>query len=294
MKGIYRFYQDGELVGEAENLLTTAGKNAIMRYLAGYSGHFGRSIRLGIGATAAAVGDATLNFETAVVPVYLISPDYANTLLVFKGRMDDASSMVIYEAGLSSGIPDTATLNSSRLILGFDSTFDTWSAGAFTAGSRLGADDLRVTSNASTTTTAVMTDIALDLSAFSNADEFRLAYSPNNANAASIFVRLYTDASNYFTYTINAPTAGFKVATFNKTNFVATGTPSWANITQAGVSVTAGAGGQVQVDFEGLRVDDRDTFADSDILVSRAVLGTPVTKVAGLPLDVEYTLDFTL
>jgi len=294
MHGIYRFYQNGELVGEAKNLLTTNGKTAIMKYLAGYSGHFGRSIRLGIGATAAAVGDATMNFETAAIPVYLISPDYVNTALVFKGRMDDASAMVIYEAGLSTAIPDSTAANSSRLLLGFDSNIDVWSAGVWTTTSRFGGDALRLAPATSTTVSANMQDVLMDLSGYSNADEFRLAYNSNNANTASVFVRLFTDASNYFTYTVASPGTGFQIKTFNKSNFVATGTPSWSNITQATVSVTAGAGGSAQVDFEGLRIDDRDTFADSDILVSRAVLGTPITKVPGLPLDIEYTLDLTL
>jgi hypothetical protein len=295
VKGTYRFYQNGELVGESENIITDAGKTAILRYLAGYSGHFGRSIRLGIGSTAAAAGNTALEFEVLAVPVYLITPDYTNTLLVFKGRLEDATQAVIYEAGLSTSVPDLSNFLGSRQILGFDSSFDNFTVGTWnTTGPRWGADNLRVTANTSTTATAVQSDVQVDLSGYSDLDVFKVAASANNANAASIFVRFYTDASNYYTATINTPGSGFKVSSVTKGSFVATGVPSWANITQVAVGATANATGQVIVDFEGVRIEDVDTFTESDILVSRTVLGTQITKSAGVPLDIEYTLDLTL
>lgn len=292
MIGTYKFYQNGKLVAAEKNLLTTNGKTAIMKYMAGYSGHFGRSIRLGIGATAAAASDTALNFESMATQVYLISPDYANTLLVFKGRVDDTAAGIIYEAGLSTMIPDNSS-NGSRMLLAFDSGIDAWSAGTWQTGARIGGDALRLAPAVSASATATLTDMFLDLSDYSNSDQFKLAYTPST-NVASVFIRFYTDASNYYTYTINTPTSGFKIQTFAKSDAVATGTPSWANITQVMVSATATSGGAATVDFEGLRVDDKDTYTDNDVLVSRAVLGSPVTKVSGVPLDVEYTLDLTL
>jgi hypothetical protein len=295
MKGTYRFYQGGELVGESENVITDAGKIAILRYLAGYSGHFGRSIRLGIGAAAAASTNTYLDFEVFSAPVYLITPDYANTLLVFKARLEDVNSGTVYEAGLSTGSTDQNSFLGSRMILGFDSAVDNYSVGTWnTASVRYGDDNLNVTANTSTTATAVQTDVQMDLSGYSDSDVFRVAASANNANAASIFVRFYTDASNYFTGTIATPGSGFKVSSITKGAFVATGSPSWGSITQVAVGATANASGQVIVSFEGVRIEDTDTFTDSNVLVSRSVLATQVSKIAGMPLDIEYTLDLTL
>lgn len=295
MRGTFRFYQEGQLVGESSNLITTAGKLAIQRYLAGYSGHFGRSIRLGIGATAAAVTDVSMNFEVAYAPVYLATPDYANTAILFKGRLDDPLGAVFYEAGLSSFIPDVNNFAFSKPLVMFDSTLETFTNSAWnTSGVRFGAENLRVTATASTTTTSIMSNLLLDFSAYSSLDDFTLAYNPTTAFTSSVILRFYTDSSNYYSSTISTPASGFKVQRFSKGSFTATGSPSWSNITQIGLLVAATAGGTATVDFEGIRAEDNDTFIDTDILVSRTVLGAPVTKVAGMPMDIEYTLDLTL
>jgi hypothetical protein len=294
LKGIYRFYQEGVLIHEEENLITNLGKVAILRYLAGYSGHFGKSIRLGVGSTAANAADVTLNFENVQAPVTLISPDYTNTWLVFKARLAENLAGSFYEVGLSNSYNEQVPMYASALILTFDNTVENWSGGTYnTTNARTGAANLRLAPATSSTTTVTL-DTLIDLSGYSSSDDFKLAYRNNNSNASSVFLRFYTDASNYFTYTINSPAVSYNIATFNKNNFVATGSPSWGNITQVGVSATAGAGGAAQVDFDGFRIDDKDTYNQVETLVSRTVLGTPVTKAVGVPLDVEYTLDLTL
>ena len=297
MRGFYKFYQNGELIHEGENLITTNGKVAIQRYLAGISGHFGRSIRLGIGATAAAVGDTALEFEVANTPVYLVSPDFTNTALIFKGRLDAGPPLNIYEIGLSSAQQDNSLGYGSRVIFQFEQN-EAWSTPTnvvWTTGSaRFGSDWLRFQQPASQSATSTLTDLALDFSGYSDNDIFKLAYNPQTSFTSSIVLKFATDASNYYTYTINTPSIGFKVAQFTKANFVATGSPSWANITSASITVTSTGGGGGQTDFEGLRIDDKDTYVESEILVSRYVPAAPVAKISGQPLDIEYTLDLTL
>ena len=240
----------------------------------------------------AVVGDTELNFEFARGEVTSVSPDYANTLLIYKARLDANSAGVIYEAGLWSALeaPDFP----SALLLDFDSNADTWTAGSFVTGSRIGADMLRLAPATSATVTANKNDTYMDLSGYSPADEFRMTYVVGNANTASVALRFYTDASNYFTYSISNPSAGYKYATFTKSGFVPTGAPNWANITFVSVSATANASGAAQVDFDGVRIEDKDNNTDNNILISRAVLGTPITKTAGLPMDIEYTVDITV
>jgi hypothetical protein len=294
LKGIYRFYQNGDLVHEEENLITTNGKVAILRYLAGYSAHFGRSIRLGVGTTAANAADQTLNFENVQAPVTLISPDYTNTWLVFKARVPEDRAGTFYEVGLNTAYNDQVQAFGSAQILTFDNSIEPWTAGTYnTTTARVSAGNLRIAPGAASTTVAATLDTYLDLSGYSASDDMKLAYNVA-ANVASMYIRFYTDATNYFTYTITAPTAGYKISTFNKGNFVATGAPSWSSITQVGISVTSNATGGTTVDFDGFRIDDKDTYNQVETLVSRTVLGTPVTKAAGVPLDIEYTLDLTL
>src|SRR5665647_3682267 len=87
MKGSYRFYQDGALVGEVENLITTAGKIYIMKYLAGYVQSIAQGLAIGLGATAATVADTSLAFEWSRVPILMTSADYANTAIIFRGQI---------------------------------------------------------------------------------------------------------------------------------------------------------------------------------------------------------------
>ena len=293
MKGVYRFIENGKEIAVVENLITTAGKRAVMQYLAGLRSGLASHIAVGSVNNAAALTDTELAFEFARGEVTSVSPDYTNTLLVYKARLDENAAGQIYEAGLWS-TTDSGSEYVSKLLLDFDSNTDTWSTGTFVTGSRIGADMLRLAPATSATVTANRTETYFDLSGYSNNDEFRMTYNVGNANTASVALRFYTDASNYYTYTISNPTSGYKYATFTKAGFIATGTPSWANITYASVSATANASGAAQVDFDGVRIEDKDTYTDNNILISRAVPGSPITKTAGLPMDIEYSIDVTL
>lgn len=294
MRGVYRFYQGGRQIGEAENLITTDGKRLIQQYLAGYRGNIASQIAVGAFNTAANVADKELAFEWARTPILSTSPDYTNTLIVYKGRFEAVTAGIVYEAGLWSP-DDTVGEYGSKMLLDFDSTNDVWTAGAFSTNvARIGIDSLRLSPTASTSTTAQRMDTNLDLSGYSNTDEFKLTYNVSSAFTSSVQLRFYVDASNYYTYTINTPTAGYKLQKFYKTDLVATGSPTYSGITYVGVIVTATAGGQTFVDFDGLRIEDKDSYTDTNILVSRAVPASPITMAAGIPMDIEYTLDVTL
>jgi hypothetical protein len=295
MMGTYRFFQNDQQVGEAKNIITNDGKRIIMQYLAGYRASLAGSIVVGATNTAAAVTDKELGFEWARTTIQSTSPDYTNTLIIYKGRFPANVAGIVYESGLWTPSDFTSDY-SSKMILDFDSNTDVWSTGSFqTSVARVGVDALRLAPGASATQTAQKTDTYLDLSGYSNLDEFKLAYFVNNAFTASVVVRFHVDASNYYTYTINAPTAGYKIQKFYKTDLVATGTPSYNAITYVSVSVTATAGGSASVDFDGLRIDDKDTNnIDNNVLISRAVPASPITMLPNVPMDIEYTLDVTV
>lgn len=294
MKGTYRFYQEGELVGEAENLITTAGKSHIIKYLAGYVESISQGLAVGLGNTAAVVGDTSLAFEWTRVPIDLVSADHINTAIIFKGSIPNELSGSIYEMGLWSDF-DSGNTYASRSILGFDSVSELWSTGTWsTTTQRIGIDNLRLAPALSTTQTSSLQSLFLDLSGYSNIDEFRLAYNVNSAFVSTAKIIFYTDVSNYYTYTITTPTAGYKITAFTKANCVTTGIPSWANITSIDVQVTSTAGGSGSIDFDGLRIEDKDLNSEIYVLVSRAVPASPIVKLPGLPLDFEYTLDVTL
>ena len=294
MKGAYRFYQDGALVGEVENLITTAGKIYIMKYLAGYVQSIAQGLAIGLGATAATVADTSLAFEWSRVPILMTSADYANTAIIFRGQIPADVCGSIYEMGLWS-LQDAQQVYGSRLLFSFDSASEAWSAGTWqTSNDRIGVDSLRVQAAASGTLTSTIAAVALDLSGYSSLDEFRLAYYVNSTFVSTAKVILYTDASNYFTYTITTPAVGYTITPFHKNDFTITGTPSWANITLVDVQMTSTSGGVGSIDFDGLRIEDKDFNSEEYIFVSRAVPATPIVKLAGSPLDFEYSLSVGL
>lgn len=68
--------------------------------------------------------------------------------------------------------------------------------------------------------------------------------------------------------------------------------PDATNITKVGLEVTAGSGGTTNVYFDGLRINDEDTFDPAYGLISRSVFssGNELVKPSGRAVDIEYKL----
>ena len=276
-------------------MITTLGKTFIKKYLAGQAGTLVGSISVGIGATAATAGDTTMQFEFARVPVDVTDFDFVNNQLVFKGTLDETYEGVIYEVGLWTADTNPALgSQESHLLTSFDSTSESWDTATFDATARIGADSLKHTPAASATSANVLSSINLDLVDYSSLDTFVLAYNVQNANTANIKIRLRTDASNYYEFTITSPTSGYKFSSFTKGSATVVGTPDWADINQIEVRTTATSGGAASVLFDGLRIEDIDSVAPEYGLIARFVPASPVTKSEGFVQDIEYALPVTI
>jgi hypothetical protein len=292
MQGTYRFYQDGQLVAQQKNLITTEGEKAILRYMAGHSGAIARSLAVGTGQAAPTVGDTKLAFEVARAGISVVSPDYVAQSLVFKATLPQNSEFAIWEIGALT-VAETEVMG--KMLLTFDSETEVWSSGAFQADtSRIGADALRINAAASATTTSVLSDLFMDTSDYLDSDRLSLAYIPQDANLNALKIRLKTDDTNYFEHAMSALTAGYKIETWAKSDMTITGTPVWDSITAVDLVVTAKAGGATNVDFDGLRIDHLLIPNNDYALVSRTVLGAPVIKTSTSQMDIEYTLDVTI
>lgn len=297
MNGIYRFYQNGELLGEHKNLLTTEGTKLILRYLAGQSPSLGGAIAVGVAATAATVADDRLGFEVTRVAVDLRSADYNNDLVIFKGTIPQEDVFTIYESGLWSTAANNLSGTFDSLLLStFELDVESWTnVTVDTTQQRTSEDAVRVDATASSTTSPRL-DVDMDLSGYSANDVFRLAFYKANNNIASIKL-IFGDSTTggYFSKSItvsSAPT-GYNVIEYRKGDFTTTGTVSWGDITVLGFDVTAGGtGGYVILD--GLRAEDTDTPNQDFVLVSHSVLGSPIAKTSIAPMDVEYALEFSV
>lgn len=277
-------------------MITAKGKTFIKRYLAGQAGTVAGAISVGIGSTAATINDARMQFEFARVPVSVIDYDFVNDQLVFKATLDEEVGGKIYEVGLWTAEVNSAAGNQeSKLITSFDSETEDWSNETFDASvTRIGADSLKHTPALSTSSSSVLTGITLDLVDYSSLDTFVLAYNVDNANTATVKVRLRTDSANYYEYSISTPTAGYKFQTWQKGTATVVGTPSWADINEVEIVTTATAGGSASVEFDGLRIEDVDSVAPEYGLVARFVPTVQTVKAEGIVQDIEYALPVTI
>lgn len=290
MIGTYRFIQEGRLLAEQPNIITTAGKKALLEFVAGYSKSLVGSLVVGVGTTAAAIGDTKLNFEVSRQPVTNSGVDYANNAVIFRAQLLPTDEVSIYEVGAHTmGLASSGS--TSQLLLGFNAESDAWSAGTWVStNSRLGSA-LQITAGASSTTTSSLAGLGMDLSSYSALDQFVFAVRANNAFVSTVQFRFLTSAGNYFQYATGALSSGtYAILNANKGALTVVGTPDWASITEVQVLVTATAGGTASVDIDGLRIEDVDASREESALISRAVLGSPIVKTVGLPLDIEYAI----
>ena len=62
------------------------------------------------------------------------------------------------------------------------------------------------------------------------------------------------------------------------------------SINKISISVKASGTTSSSVDFDGIRINDNDTYVQETGIISRAVLSTPIIKEFGRVLDLEYRL----
>lgn len=281
-------------------MITTDGKLHIKRYLAGYVPAIARTIAFGIGGKAEAVGDTTLQFEIARSNIALTSFDFDANKLIFKGTLDETYSGTIYEVAIFSSEDAGSIPGGSRLVTTFDSDTEEWlqgsSAATFnTTGTRIGDDSVSLTPAANGSVTVSQSNMQMDFSENSGADNFVFAFNSGNANLSSVRYRFLTDASNYYDFTVDSGiSTGYNVISRTKASATVTGSPNWGNITQLQVTANAGAGGAVALNLDGIRIEDADTISPDYVMVSRELLSTPFVKEAGRIQEVEFALDVSV
>lgn len=256
MKGTYTWYIDGEKAGESSNVITTAGKDAILRYLAGMVPSYARSIALGVDNTAATVDDTDLGFEYTRAVVNLGTVDVSDTAhkkVVFKASFPAGLAMNVKEMGLFSFDKNPASgAYTGTVITQFDNdepwattdganpTFVDLSDGSL---NRIGDSSLVSQQDTDGTITTMTYDFTnIDLSGYSATDEIGIAVGTYSSDATGLVLTLTDgdgDAVSY-TWTIpaydsNNPYRTFTVAkgTLDNTAF------DWANVDKVAIGITA-------------------------------------------------------
>jgi hypothetical protein len=293
MTGTYRFYQNGHLVRESQNLLTEEGRRAILRYLAGRGGSVGDSIALGTGITPATTADSRLTFEVDRVTIDVVSVLYNDSLIVFKGTIPQEIAYSIYEAGLFNMPSNPFGVENSRILVTFEDNLEEWSVGSIVnTNARVGVQSLRLQPSASGTLETSASVVA-DLSNFTVDDNFTVAFTKASTNASSLILKFKDVNANQFALTksLTGLPLGYNVLSFRKGDFVITGAMDWANVVTISLAHSATAGGASDLYLDGVRIEDDDVVGGDYALLSRSVLSTPVIKTDASPMDIEYALE---
>jgi len=274
-------------------MITKFGKRFLIDFIAGNSNFTYKELAIGI-ATSTQLSEADTNtrlgFEIYRLPVSLSSINIEsdgsggfNYYTIFKTTIPQDISGVVTEIGLYPGSRKSINFYDSKFITAFENNtlwvdsngdspgLESNSSDGTTFVSKIGENMVRFNVTQSTSKEYKNTIALLDLSGYSVNDSLTAYYYADFTPSGSNEDKLQSVSMSTL---------------FN--NIV--GSPDLTNITSIGIEVTAGSGGNTVVYFDGLRVNDEDTFDPQYGLIARHVLTTPLKKPSGRPVDIEYKL----
>lgn len=290
----YYVIKDGDKeISRSNNVVTTIGKRHILNYLADKISDRSRSIGIGIGSSTGTLSDYKLEFEINKYKVYTSTVDYANNTIIMKAQLPLQLAATISELGLFPGASSDRSAD-SRVITFFNNDA-TWTNGSYvseSANSKINNTSFQIISSNGTAVVATSTDIPFDISGYSTDDSISLAFKQNDANLQRIVIKLYSSDTDYYSYTINGTASvGHRIVEVPLVNFLANpvGDPK-DSISKISIEVKANTSTTSTVDFDGIRINDNDTYVQETGAISRAALITPIVKEFGRILDLEYRL----
>jgi hypothetical protein len=303
IKGTYIYYEDGQEIYRSENVITKYGKRFLTSFIAGRDSFQSKSMAFGIDSTAAQDTNTRLGFEFYRTPVLFGSTDIqtlndtSTYSVVYKATIPQDVSGYITEVGLYPEFKESLSSYDSKFIADFDNQLDWTNTPLITStDARVGEYLLSMSSNGTSAKEYKTNVQSIDLSGYSVNDTLRLAYVKNDSNLQNIIIKFYSSATDYYSVTITPESGtGYKLSANitidNLFSNASTANVDPSNINQIGIVVTPVSGQSTSVGLDALRVNDEDTFNPEFGLISRSVLSTPLVKLAGRQVDVEYRLD---
>lgn len=308
MFGEYVFYEDSKEIYRSKNLLTKFGKRYLTQYLAGQSTNTLKDIALGVGSTAATVNDTQLGFEFYKSAVTMNSIDIQTSSstgistygVVHKTTIPVDVAGIINEVGLFPNVILGSTDYASNSISTFENN-QSWtdSTGAYpssvtTPFPKIGASYLSIGA-ASSQSKEYFYNFDLDVSGYSALDSLTLAYYQSDTNLDYVFVRMYDSNNNYYEIRYTGElSVGYKIKSLTLNNLYSSGfgvgTPDQTSIVKISCGVKAKSSGATVALFDGMRINDEDSFRTDYGMISRSVLTNPITKSLGKQMVIEYRI----
>lgn len=303
IKGTYIYYENGKEIYRSSNVITKYGKRFLTNFIAGTDSFSSKSMAFGVDSTAATENDTRLGFEFYRTPILFGSTDIqtlndiTNYSVVYKATIPQDVAGYITEVGLYPEFKESLSSFDSKFILDFESQLEWTNTPLITLDeARIGQYLLKMSSNG-TSAKEYKTNIqTLDLSGYSVNDTLRLAFIKYDANLQNIIIKFYSSDLDFYSVTMTpASGTGYKLSSEitlnNLFSNASTTNVDPTNINKIGITITPTSGQSTSVGLDGLRINDEDTFSPNFGLISRSILTTPLVKLAGRQVDVEYRLD---
>ena len=302
-------------------MITKFGKRFLVSYLAGNTDFTSKELALGIGNTApnSKGNDTKLAFEFYRVPITLGSIDISQTgtdvdgdpvfsyVAIFQGTIPQDVSGVISEIGLYPSGRASQVKYDSKFITSFENNILWEDLNGYNPGLRVNSDTFtsKIGENmvffqapASTSKEYLVALDNFDLSGYSIKDSISLAYRKEDNNVSKIRVKFYSSNTQYCYVDFTPEAMGStpdKIQSITLDSLfsnTSTTPPDFSILTKLGIEITANSGGTTTVYFDGLRINDEDTFDPAYGLISRSVLtgGNIITKTSGRQVDIEYKM----
>jgi len=302
-------------------VITKFGKRFLTSYISGNNNMLVKELAFGIGSASpnSKGNDTKLEFEFYRLPVELSSIDISQTgtdldgdpvfaySVIYKSTIPQDISGVISEMALYPGNRQSINNYDSKFITSFTNNFNWFdgsenptsqsntqdSSGAYTFLSKIGDTMVRFDAASGSTKEYTNSLVSYDISGYSVNDTISIAYKKADNNVSKIRVKFYSSASAYY-YVDFTPESGTgdKIQSLSLNSLFSNYTaspnlPDPSSITKIGVEITA-TGGSSTVYFDGIRINDEDTFDPAYGMISRSLLSTPLIKKPGRPVDIEY------
>jgi hypothetical protein len=233
------------------------------------------------------------------------SGGYASSYsVIYKATIPQDVSGVISEIGLYPGFRRSVNNYDSKFITSFDNNLS-WTDSLYNPVifyktdsfiPKIGDNMIAITSAASSAKEYTNSNSTYDLSGYSVNDSLAIAYKKADSNTSKIRIKFYSSGTSYCWIDFTPESgAGDKIQSLTLNNLFSNVTatpPDLSSIIKIGVEVTASSGGSTTVYFDGIRINDEDTFDPYFGLISRSILtgGEILTKTSGRQVDIEYKL----
>jgi len=295
-------------------LITKFGKRFISSQLAGMSVSQTKDLAFGVDSTVVQSNgnDTRLGFEFYRIPVSFGSIDIqtdgsgnSTYAVVYQATIPQDVAGVIKEIGLYPGVKSSINNYDSKFIADFENNLmwfksdgsnpELISTTTSSVKPRVGSYFSKIAVSASQSVEFTCAYSGLDLSGYTSSDSLSVAYNQENTNLDSITFKFYSSDSSYYSATFAGAASVTESNKIGKILFsTLTANNAYADLSsiiKIGVVVTAKSSGQAVVYLDALRLDDEDTFDANFGLISRSVLSSPLEKIAGKPVDIEYRIN---